>query len=253
MGSPDAMNHCQNPSNVKFSAGPYGLGLELKPVCLVAGVALIALGVWLLASAWAVGNTPLLINALLGCLIPGTGLLYRGLFRVNDLLTMGYLLIWMFLAGVARSLEEPDTLLTAHMLVGCGLFLLPGLVLLRIAAWEATEDHNPGTDSRFWNRESPDPVEREPADTPSEERPHAQQRRREPPEPTAASRRADCLRVLGLEEDVPMMMIRAAYRREMARYHPDRVAHLGPELVALAERKAAEINQAYDYLVRRRR
>jgi len=47
--------------------------------------------------------------------------------------------------------------------------------------------------------------------------------------------------------------IRAAYRREIRLYHPDRVAHLGPELLALAERKASEINLAYDYLLRQRR
>jgi hypothetical protein len=33
-------------------------------------------------------------------------------------------------------------------------------------------------------------------------------------------------------------------------YHPDRVAHLGPELRALAARKMVEINAAHQELVR---
>ena len=33
-------------------------------------------------------------------------------------------------------------------------------------------------------------------------------------------------------------------------YHPDKVAHLGPELRILAERKAKEINEAYRILSR---
>lgn len=39
--------------------------------------------------------------------------------------------------------------------------------------------------------------------------------------------------------------IRAAYRRLMSQYHPDKVASLGAELRALAERKSKEINLAY--------
>jgi len=32
----------------------------------------------------------------------------------------------------------------------------------------------------------------------------------------------------------------------MAQYHPDKVAHLGPELQVLAEQMAKRINRAYD-------
>jgi DnaJ like chaperone protein len=39
--------------------------------------------------------------------------------------------------------------------------------------------------------------------------------------------------------------IRAAYRSMIGQYHPDKVATLGDELKALAERKSAEINAAY--------
>lgn len=39
--------------------------------------------------------------------------------------------------------------------------------------------------------------------------------------------------------------IRDAYRREIRRYHPDKVAELGPELRELAEARAKDINLAY--------
>jgi DnaJ-domain-containing protein 1 len=39
--------------------------------------------------------------------------------------------------------------------------------------------------------------------------------------------------------------IRAAYKLQMSRYHPDKLASLGEELRVVAERKAKEIDQAY--------
>lgn len=41
-------------------------------------------------------------------------------------------------------------------------------------------------------------------------------------------------------------MIRSAYRKLMSQYHPDKVASLGPELKALAERKTRDIRRAYE-------
>ena len=52
--------------------------------------------------------------------------------------------------------------------------------------------------------------------------------------------------VLGVAPDASDDELRAAYRRKISEYHPDKVAGLGIELCALAERKAAEINAAYD-------
>src|SRR5262249_54049212 len=42
--------------------------------------------------------------------------------------------------------------------------------------------------------------------------------------------------------------IQAAYRSLIARYHPDKVASLGPELQAVANARTKEINFAYDIL-----
>ena len=55
--------------------------------------------------------------------------------------------------------------------------------------------------------------------------------------------------VLGVARDAGKEDIRAAYLREMASYHPDKVSHLGAELQELAKRKAQAINRAYEELM----
>lgn len=52
--------------------------------------------------------------------------------------------------------------------------------------------------------------------------------------------------VLGVGADAGMEEIRRAYQQRIREYHPDKVATLGPELKALAERKSQEINVAYE-------
>lgn len=47
--------------------------------------------------------------------------------------------------------------------------------------------------------------------------------------------------------------IRSAYRRAVSRYHPDKVAHLGPEFQELAHTKLLAIQQAYETLQGKRR
>jgi len=58
---------------------------------------------------------------------------------------------------------------------------------------------------------------------------------------------------LGVTEGAPPDEIKIAFRKEIARYHPDRVASLGRELRELAEQKAKEINWAYAAAKRERR
>jgi restriction system protein len=55
--------------------------------------------------------------------------------------------------------------------------------------------------------------------------------------------------VLGVTRSASREEIRIAYHREMADYHPDKVAHLGAELRELANRKAQAINRAYEELM----
>lgn len=58
--------------------------------------------------------------------------------------------------------------------------------------------------------------------------------------------------ILGVGASASMDEIRQAYRRRMSEYHPDKVAGLGAELRELAEKKAKEINGAYDEACRLR-
>jgi len=53
---------------------------------------------------------------------------------------------------------------------------------------------------------------------------------------------------MGLSEAAGEQEIRAAYRSQLAKYHPDKVTHLGGEFYELASIRSKEIIQAYDYL-----
>ena len=63
----------------------------------------------------------------------------------------------------------------------------------------------------------------------------------------------DAWSVLGLGPEASEAEVDLAYRRLMAQYHPDRMAGAAPELLEQAQRRAAEINQAYDRIRTRRR
>ncbi len=56
--------------------------------------------------------------------------------------------------------------------------------------------------------------------------------------------------VLGVGPSASEAEIKAAYHRELARYHPDKVAHLGEELQILARAKTNEIMDAYQSLTK---
>ena len=59
---------------------------------------------------------------------------------------------------------------------------------------------------------------------------------------------SDPCKVLGVGRHASPEVVKAAYRARMAEYHPDKVAHLGAELRALAEKKAKAIQAAYETL-----
>jgi preprotein translocase subunit Sec63 len=56
--------------------------------------------------------------------------------------------------------------------------------------------------------------------------------------------------VLGVPRDASREQIARAYRDQVKRYHPDRVADLGPELQQVAHRKTVELQRAYAELTR---
>ena len=54
--------------------------------------------------------------------------------------------------------------------------------------------------------------------------------------------------LLDLSADASAAEVKRAFRREIARYHPDKVQHLGREFQAVAAGKAAALAQAYNTL-----
>jgi DnaJ-class molecular chaperone len=62
-------------------------------------------------------------------------------------------------------------------------------------------------------------------------------------------------RVFGLTDEASDAEVDQAYRRLISQYHPDRTGGLAPELRQQAEKKAREINAAYDRIktLRKRR
>jgi hypothetical protein len=54
--------------------------------------------------------------------------------------------------------------------------------------------------------------------------------------------------ILGLEPAADAGAIKKAFRREIARYHPDKVVHLGEEFQEMAATRAAELTVAYTTL-----
>jgi DnaJ-class molecular chaperone len=53
---------------------------------------------------------------------------------------------------------------------------------------------------------------------------------------------------LGVSPRASPEEIKAAYKRAVARYHPDKVAHLGTEFQDLAHQKMLAIRRAYETL-----
>jgi DnaJ-domain-containing protein 1 len=62
--------------------------------------------------------------------------------------------------------------------------------------------------------------------------------------------RADALAVLGVSTDATEAEIKAAYRRLVSEWHPDRLNNVAKELRDIATERLKTINQAYDQLVR---
>jgi len=57
--------------------------------------------------------------------------------------------------------------------------------------------------------------------------------------------RAPWWKVLGVSQEATLEEINRHYRQAMRMYHPDKVAGMAPEIVALAERRTKELNAAF--------
>ena len=73
-----------------------------------------------------------------------------------------------------------------------------------------------------------------------------------PPPPAQAPRGDawDPWAVLGVPRTATKEAITEAYRAQLKRYHPDRVADLGPELQRVAHEKTLELQRAFQALTR---
>ena len=55
--------------------------------------------------------------------------------------------------------------------------------------------------------------------------------------------------VIGIQPSAEADEVKRAFRREIARYHPDKVQHLGPEFQEIAGSRAAALTEAYRVLM----
>ena len=68
----------------------------------------------------------------------------------------------------------------------------------------------------------------------------------------SAQKQRDPYRVLGIDRSASIEEIKHAYRELAAKYHPDKLEHLGEEFRVLAETRFKEIQQAYQELTAKR-
>ena len=61
----------------------------------------------------------------------------------------------------------------------------------------------------------------------------------------APAKKSDHYHTLGLKPKADVSEIKRAYRHLASQYHPDKVSHLGLELIAFSEKKFKSINDAY--------
>ena len=58
-------------------------------------------------------------------------------------------------------------------------------------------------------------------------------------------------RALGLKTPVTISQVKTAYRDMLAKYHPDKVDHLGDDIKLIAQQRTREITAAYQYFCER--
>ena len=60
-----------------------------------------------------------------------------------------------------------------------------------------------------------------------------------------APQRAPWWEVLGVSQEASLEEINRHYRQAIRMYHPDKVAEMAPEIIALAEQRTKELNAAF--------
>lgn len=72
-----------------------------------------------------------------------------------------------------------------------------------------------------------------------------------PDEPAGHNTSGQWFEVLEVSSSSSMEEIKAAYKKKISLYHPDKVSSLGAEFQVIAERKSKQINAAYEFISRR--
>ncbi len=67
------------------------------------------------------------------------------------------------------------------------------------------------------------------------------------------AKKKDHYSILGLTPRASDGEVKAAYRQLASQYHPDKVSHLGPELITFSEKKFKSINEAYSTIRKERK
>jgi DnaJ-domain-containing protein 1 len=110
------------------------------------------------------------------------------------------------------------------VIVGCGLlgFIIMNTVIEARRAKAASQQKNDETESQSSGTEKSD---------------DRQRRTSRPPR--------SWWETLNVDQNASPEQIKSAFRKEISKYHPDRVEGLGVELQELADRMAKEVNHAY--------
>ena len=93
-------------------------------------------------------------------------------------------------------------------------------------------------------------VGEEPEPSPEQDETKTEETTREPETPPDPEEE-DYAKILGLVGNYTPEDAKSAYRTLIAQYHPDKVALMGDEIREVAERKAKEINEAYEHFRRK--
>lgn len=122
-----------------------------------------------------------------------------------------------------------------------GAVILCGLGGYWVVSWWLGRGEKPRASQQRAQEPPPRGEYREP---PPREPPPRDPPPRQPPPPQ--DRRRPWYDVLKVPPTASADEVKAAYRRLIGQYHPDKVATLGAEFRALAEEKSKELNAAYE-------
>ena len=124
------------------------------------------------------------------------------------------------------------------LIVVAALILGFGIVRWGISVVEDKSKGTPKSPGRQSNQREQDRDEE-----PSSHQQSNKSTRRESPQSSSTAQAWH--EVLGVTPAASIDEIRAAYKRKMSQYHPDKVASLGEEFMDIALNKSKEINSAY--------